>query len=226
MMICERASFDTMSDPVPLQRGPSLKAVQAEAMRPERQQQAARGGNGGNLLAGIVSLVIFLDAGQGGAAQCSTGLAEWHRINAIVALGGAGVSAILLMIHLQTKNPLFLAFDGAVTAFAGLFLLVWFFVGNNRLWGAVPCPASAAALGTCCDANLWWATRGWFIFTYVCFGLAALFCCCFCCCLGPMMMASQAQAMAQARDIEAGPRVVDGEPVEVQPVGEDTPLQR
>ena len=62
----------------------------------------------------------------------------------------------------------------------GLFLFVWWCVGNARLWGA-----EAASDG--CDATLWSAAESYFLYTYVMLALACcmpcLFCSVFMCCL-------------------------------------------
>ena len=197
--------------------GGADSSMQATATNSDRQDQATRASGFNNVLAGMVSLVIFLDAGRGGAAVCAYDLVGWHRINAIVALGGAVLSIFLFALSRwdATGKTFWRGVDSSLSGASGIFLFVWFIIGNTRLWGTVPCVEMTSSL-SCCENDLWYATQGWFVFNYVLVGLFLVLCCCCCCCLGPAMMTqtmSEAAAQQQQplRDAEAG--VVRGVPV-------------
>ena len=152
---------------------------------------------GNNILVAIVSLAIYYVAGRGGNVQCAEDLAGWLCINGWVAAGTGIFASFLSIVRLcafLSGNFLFLMqdptlkLDGFVGGLAGLFLFIWWIVGQGRLWASRPCApnellSDPAERATCCDAGLWHATEGWFIFTYVILGLVPVLCCSVCCCM-------------------------------------------
>ena len=199
------------------------------ASNPERQEQASRGNSSNNLLAGVVSLIIFFDAGRSGAAVCTTDLAGWHRTNAIVALGSVGLSFFMIIMQRWDVSgaTFWRAIDGSVSGGCGIFLFIWFIIGCNRLFSSQPCddPASLDAALHCCETNVWYATHGWIMFNFILLGVVLLVCCCSCCCMGPAMMAAAAAQQQEQQQQVGNAGVVQGVPVAVSAVDEATPLK-
>lgn len=98
-----------------------------------------------------------------------------------------------------------------------IFSLVWYVIGNVRLYATSACEAvsldslAASDAGSglelsatgfaeedCCDADLWNAVHGYFIYTYVVCGLVGL--CCVAVCIVPLLMCCVACVVLCAAD--------------------------
>lgn len=181
--------------------------------------RATRSGVSTGFLYGFIwSIFAYYWYDRKGESYCSTDLGKWHLINWTVSLTGFSISLLTFAMSRCTKkfNASIFAFDTAVGIGLAGFLIIWWIIGNTRLWGTHPCfqyhweevggiwvEVYTEETEDCCDTNLWWNTQTYFIITYVFLGVLA---CCGCCML--CMMASSPQ-MRQAAE-----RVRRGEPME------------
>ena len=182
--------------------------------------RATRSGVSTGFLYGFIwSIFAYYWYDRKGEAYCSTDLGKWHLVNWTVSLSAFSVSLLTFGVARCTKQFDVLMFSIDMVSGIGCtgFLIVWWIIGNTRLWGTHPCfqyhweevggiwvEVYTEETEDCCDTNLWWNTQTYFIITYVFLGILV---CCGCCMI--CMMAASPQMREAADRVRRGERMED-----------------
>ena len=185
---------DDNSAGVPVAEGTALERTPSALNLPS-QKDASRDGtvNGATVCmiygcATIIFLIIYLVNG-GLDARCDRPLPMWLLINVIVGFGGCGAACLCLCIvaRCASDEPRTTNLGHVCLAFASLGSIapfVLYVLGNIFLWSTFPSDSATLANqtrgedtiadGLGCDPGLYWAIRGYMVFTFVVLGLACL----------------------------------------------------
>ena len=205
---------DDNSAGVPVAEGTALErtpsALNLPSQRDASKDPTVNGATGCIMYgcATIIILIIYLVNG-GLDARCDRPLPMWLLINVIVGFGGCGAGCLCTCIvgRCASDEPRTTNLGHVCLAFASLGSIapfVLYVLGNIFLWSTFPSDSATLANQTSgqdtiddvlgCDPGLYWAIRGYMVFTFVVLGLA---------CLGALSMSLLWYACRSLRGISA-----------------------